>query len=41
MAIKDRVDYKDEEKYLDVWFSWNQKYCFSKGLNSEAKKMLN
>ena len=41
MAIKDRADYKDEEKYLDVWFSWNQKYCFSKGLNSEAKKLLN
>jgi hypothetical protein len=38
--IVDRPDYKDEKKYLNVWFSWNQKYSFSKGLNEEAKKIF-
>lgn len=40
LPINQRKDYKDEENYLDVWFSWNQKYCFTKGLNSQAKKLL-
>lgn len=40
LEIKDRKNYKDEEKYLDVWFSWNQKYSFSEGLNTEAKEVL-
>lgn len=39
--IKDRPDYKDEGNYLDVWFSWNQRYCFSEGLNKEAKEIIN
>jgi hypothetical protein len=40
LEICDRKDYKNEEGYGDVWFSWNQKYCFSKGLNTEAKRLL-
>lgn len=39
--VEDRKDYKDEGNYLEVWFSWNQKYSFAKGLNEKAKKMLN
>lgn len=39
-AIKNRTDYKDESNYSTVWMSWNQKYSFTKGLNSEAKKLL-
>lgn len=35
-----RKDYKDEENYLDVWFSWNQKYCYTEGLNKKAKELL-
>jgi len=38
--ISDRLDYKDEGNYLGVWFSWNQKYAFSTGLNDKAKKIL-
>ena len=38
--IEERENYKDETKYLDVWFSWNKKYCFTKGLNTQAKKLL-
>jgi predicted transglutaminase-like cysteine proteinase len=38
--IKDRKDYKDEEKYLDVWFSWNRDYCYSAGLNNKARELL-
>lgn len=38
--IKDRPDYKDEGNYLSVWFSWNQKYCFSAGLNTSAKELI-
>lgn len=41
LPIEMRKDYKEEKEYLDVWFSWNQKYCFSKGLNKEAKHLLN
>lgn len=26
--IKDRLEYKDEINYLDIWFSWNEKYIF-------------
>lgn len=35
-TVENRKDYKDDANYLDVWFSWNQKYCFTKGLNSDA-----
>ena len=39
--IKDRLEYKLEEKYKAVWFSFNEEYSWSKGLNSEAKHLLN
>lgn len=29
LPIKDRPDYKEDKLYNDVWFSWNEKYCFS------------
>lgn len=41
LDIKERLDYKDENKYLDVWFSWNKKYCYSNGLSRKAKEILN
>lgn len=40
MEIADRPDYKEEKKYQDVWFSWNQKYCYTKGLNTDAMRLL-
>lgn len=39
--ISERKDYKEEADYLTVWFSWNSKYSFSKGLNDKAEKILN
>ena len=39
-AIIDRPDYKDEPKYLDIWFSWNKKFCYTKGLNEHASELL-
>ena len=30
--IKERLNYKEEKQYGDVWFSWNRKYSFSKGV---------
>jgi len=30
--ISERDNYKDEKQYGDVWFSWNRKYCFQKGV---------
>jgi predicted transglutaminase-like cysteine proteinase len=39
--INERKDYKDEVGYSDVWFSWNQRYCYSQGLNTGAKRLLN
>jgi hypothetical protein len=41
LEITDRKDYKEEKTYGDVWFSWNQKYCYSQGLNTGAQRMLN
>ena len=38
--IIDRVDYKDDKNYLEVWLSWNERYSFAKGLNAEASKIL-
>lgn len=38
--ISQRKDYKDEQNYFKVWFSWNLKYAFTKGLNEKAKKLL-
>jgi len=38
--IVNRKDYKDEENYSAVWFSWNSKYSFTTGLNDKAKEVL-
>ena len=35
-----REDYKDNLMYGDVWFSFNEEYSWSKGLNTQAKKLL-
>jgi len=40
LKIAQRKPYKEEKRYLDVWFSWNQKYAFTKGLNTEARRIL-
>jgi predicted transglutaminase-like cysteine proteinase len=29
LPIKDRVNYKEDKLYGDVWFSWNKKYAFA------------
>lgn len=39
-AIKDRPEYKDEGKYKDVWFSFNQRYSFTQGLNHDGDEFL-
>jgi len=41
LPINERIDYKNEQKYKEVWFSWNKYYCYSEGLNKEAKKLVN
>ncbi len=38
--IKNRKDYKDEKKYLDVWFSFNEDCAWSIGLNTEAQEVF-
>jgi len=40
LYIEDRLDYKEEEKYEDVWFSFNENFSWSKGLNDESKQLL-
>jgi len=40
LPINERKDYKEESNYLGVWFSWNTLYCFSTGLNTQAKEFL-
>lgn len=35
--IKDRIEYKLDKRYKEVWFSWNQKYSFYKGENEDAE----
>lgn len=40
LPINERKDYKDEELYGVTWFSWNKKYCYTKGLNTKAKELL-
>ena len=40
LPMNQRKDYKDEKNYYEVWFSWNQRYCFSKGLNTETIKLF-
>ena len=41
IKIEDRVDYKEEVFYDNVWFSFNEDYSWSKGLNSDSKRFLN
>ncbi|MHA1470388.1 MAG: transglutaminase-like domain-containing protein [Candidatus Asgardarchaeia archaeon] len=36
--INQRPDYKDSPIYKEVWFSWNQKYAFHKGVKLQKKK---
>jgi hypothetical protein len=33
-------EYKDEEIYGDVWFSFNERFSWTKGLNTSAKQVL-
>jgi predicted transglutaminase-like cysteine proteinase len=40
LPINERKDYKEETNYFGVWFSWNTLYCFSTGLNTQAKEFL-
>lgn len=40
LPITERPDYKDEANYKDVWFSWNEKYCYTQGLNTAARRMV-
>ena len=35
-SIADRIDYKEETNYKEVWFSWNRDYCFSTGTSKVA-----
>lgn len=35
--IKDRIEYKQNKIYKDVWFSFNEKYSWSKGLNENEQ----
>jgi len=41
LEIIDRKDYKDESNYQQIWFSWNEEYSWTKGLNTEADNLLN
>lgn len=41
LDIKNRIDYKEESNYKDVWFSFNKEYSWSKGLNTNAEEILN
>jgi len=41
LPINQRKDYKDETNYQDVWFSWNTKYCFTKGTKTNVNRYLN
>ena len=38
--ISERTDYKYEENYQTVWFSWDLKNCYTKGLRTQAKVIL-
>jgi hypothetical protein len=38
--VAERPHYRDEEKYLDVWFSFNEEFSWTKGLNTAAKRLL-
>jgi len=38
--ISDRPDYKDSPIYGEVWFSWNRRYAFSKGVKEENEQAI-
>lgn len=38
--INKRIDYKEDENYLNVWFSFNSLYSWTKGLNTDARNIL-
>jgi len=38
--IKLRQDYKNDKMYGSVWFSFNEDYSWSQGLNTSAKRVL-
>lgn len=40
LTIPERKNYKDEENYYAVWFSWNRDFCFSNGLKLVANDYL-
>ena len=40
VAIKDRKEYKKEINYKETWFSFNEDYSWTKGLNNQAKELL-
>ena len=40
LPINQRKDYKNEENYYDVWFSFNKKYAYAKD-NKHLKKFEN
>lgn len=39
-AIKDRIDYKEDKLYGNIWFSFNQKFAFAKGTKTETSQKL-
>lgn len=37
LEISDRKEYKDETFYKETWFSWNEKYCYSRDVKDIQK----
>ena len=40
ISVSERPDYKDNPIYGKVWFSFNEDYAWSTGLNADAKRYL-
>jgi len=40
LSVNKRKEYKKEKNYHDVWFSWNEDYAWSEGLNKKAEELL-
>jgi hypothetical protein len=38
--LEKRVDYREDKRYDEVWFSFNELNSWSKGLNSDAQEFL-
>ena len=38
--VEERPHYRDDGNYLDVWFSFNEEFAWTKGLNTQARKLL-